>query len=405
MDGRIIETLLFRGYQVRLFSFSALDKYIGLPSLPHVFAETNAGIADLAHYSDELRFPGADLADAAVDCGGSRFYFRCVDSCEAALDISRYAPCPAAPNPSFTMLSLVYDLRSRRFIDINGVYPEIRSLKKTRFQKEQGAQCDAGWWEKLDSGAGCVQALTDCSLLLARYESIDLPPDDFTEALAAGIENESSPGTEKQQALLTGLMCSSRPDRGLELLKASGFLKKFWPEIARLDSADHSKEFHPEGNAWKHTLNTFEHRKHFASGEFDLRLSLALLLHDIGKPMAEGFGGRRFDGHAEIGAKAAKRFLERLDFDSTLADDVYYLVKNHMLPAALARLSLTKTEGVMNSPLFPSLMELYRCDESSSFKGLDGFYVNSAAYQAYLRNMKNPYRTPAGKITRSRRRH
>jgi len=42
-------------------------------------------------------------------------------------------------------------------------------------------------------------------------------------------------------------------------------------------------------------------------------------------------------------------------------------------------------------------MELYRCDESSSFKGLDGYYENSAAYQAYLKNLKNPYRHADGK--------
>ncbi|MCL2478591.1 MAG: HD domain-containing protein, partial [Treponema sp.] len=231
------------------------------------------------------------------------------------------------------------------------------------------------------------------------------PPRDFIEALGSGIEKEGPPCTEKQRALLIGLMSSCRPDRGFELLKASGFLEKFWPEIARLDRVDHSKEFHPEGNAWKHTLQTFEYRKRNSSGEFDLRLSLSLLLHDIGKPLAEGSGSRRFDGHAELGAMAAQRFLERLEFDSGITGDVFYLVRNHMLPAALARLSLTKTGEVMDSPLFPSLMELYRCDESSSFKGLDGFYQNSAAYQTYLRNMRNPYRSASGKILGHSRRH
>ena len=68
-----------------------------------------------------------------------------------------------------------------------------------------------------------------------------------------------------------------------------------------------------------------------------------------------------------------------------------------MLPAALKRLPLTKTAEIMASPLFPSLMELYRCDEASSFKGLDTYYENSAAYQTYLKNLKNPYRLANGK--------
>jgi len=249
-----------------------------------------------------------------------------------------------------------------------------------------------------------MQAVFDAAVIVSRYP-VCFPSADFIETLAAGIDSRPAPGKEMQKAMLTGIMSSARPDLGLELLKAAGFLEKFWPEIARLDIADHSKEYHPEGNAWKHTLQTFTYRKHTASGGYDLRLSLALLLHDIGKPMSGGSGSRRYDGHAELGARAAQRFLEHMDFDSALAGDVYYLVKNHMLPAALARLSVSKTGDVMQSPLFPSLMELYRCDESSSFKGLEGFYANSAAYQTYLRNIRNPYRSANGKITGSAGRH
>jgi poly(A) polymerase len=68
-----------------------------------------------------------------------------------------------------------------------------------------------------------------------------------------------------------------------------------------------------------------------------------------------------------------------------------------MLPAALPRLPLIRTGDIMASPLFPVLLELYRCDESSSFKGLDGYYESSAAYQSYLRYRRNPYRSDDGK--------
>ena len=62
---------------------------------------------------------------------------------------------------------------------------------------------------------------------------------------------------------------------------------------------------------WEHTLATFAHRK-----KPDLVLSLALLLHDMGKPDAEGAGEKRFDGHSEIGARLATRFLRRLGFSA-----------------------------------------------------------------------------------------
>jgi poly(A) polymerase len=204
------------------------------------------------------------------------------------------------------------------------------------------------------------------------------------------------PGAEEQRLLLTGLLTAPNPARGLEFLMRGGFIREYWPELAVLDDVNHSKEFHPEGNAWKHTLETFRYRK-ASGGAFDLRLSMGLLLHDIGKPLAAATGSRRFDGHAELGERQAGRFLHRLGFGPALISDVCYLVRNHMFPAALPRRPLARTEEKMANPLFPVLLELYRCDESSSFKGLDGYYESSAAYQSFLRYRRNPYRTADGK--------
>jgi poly(A) polymerase len=54
-------------------------------------------------------------------------------------------------------------------------------------------------------------------------------------------------------------------------------------------------------------------------------------------------------------------------------------------------------QETLESPLFPLLLELYRCDESSSFKGPEGFYESCAAYRTYLKHVKNPYRSADGK--------
>jgi len=247
----------------------------------------------------------------------------------------------------------------------------------------------------------------DASLILSRY-SYETPDSAHVHKIAAALRSGSPelrpgdqpafrPGPETERVFLSSLLVSSRPDRGLEFLRRSGFLEELWPELAAFDAVDHSKEFHPEGNVWNHTLETFRHRKAGSGGAFDLRLSMGLLLHDAGKPVSVSIGNKRFNGHAELGAWAAARFLERLEFEPAFVSDIFYLVKNHMLPAALKRLPLTKTSGIMASPLFPVLMELYRCDESSSFKGLDGYYENSAAYQAYLKNIRNPYRSADGR--------
>jgi poly(A) polymerase len=259
----------------------------------------------------------------------------------------------------------------------------------------------------------------DGALILTRYSPADnAPAGDSGHVIAEAaavlrdLRIEQPPLAEGQRVLLTSLLVSERPGLGLSLLKATGFVEEFWPELARLDKVDHSKEFHPEGNVWDHTLETFRYRKaapwdgggelphrKTTSPAYDLRLSLGLLLHDVGKPLAAASGSRRFDGHAE---REARRFMERLQFEPSLIDDVSYLVKNHMLPAALSRLPLGRTGEVMESPLFSTLMELYRCDESSSFKGMDGYYKNSAVYQTYLRHQHNPYRSADGKILGTR---
>ncbi|GHV50816.1 hypothetical protein AGMMS49579_05020 [Spirochaetia bacterium] len=378
------EILAAQGYAVTLCGFSAIDRYLGRDSLPFVLIETDAGLSDLARHFEGLRFPGANLADGAVEQGGRCYFFRCIDS----EDI---------PRPSYKLLGFNQDWKTRRFRDPWGFYPLLRQLRdgaKTRHSEVENPD-PPPFWEGLDRAAGYWRVVMDGALILARYSIEEEPRVREIDQNAARIQQLPKgppPGEEEQRILLMGLLSSSHPGFGLEFLKASGFIGELWPELALLDDVDHSKEFHPEGNVWKHTMETFRYRK-----GCDFRLSLGLLLHDVGKPISASSGGHRFEGHAEIGARQTRKFLERLGFERPLIEDIYYLVKNHMLPAALPRLPLIRTQEIVESPLFPTLMELYRCDESSSFKGLDGYYESSAAYQTYLRNRRNPYRSADGK--------
>ena len=416
----ICSALSSAGYLVRFRGFSALDRYLGLPALPFLRAETNADIVVLARFIDNLRFPGVDIADGAVDIPNG-IYPNGISSNETHFKGTCYFHCldreePKEDNLSFPLLSFGYDWQTRHFQDPLGVYPLLRALlrKSPDGRDRQGRSlnnskdtaAEGPSFEDIlgpdavqREGAGRYRLVMDASLALSRYDFTPGRPRALA-AFSGFLKNGPAgpaPGPETQRALLSCLMVSPWPDRGLELLKRSGFLEEFWPELASYDEVDHSKEFHPEGNVWNHTLETFRHRKPGNNGAFDLRLSLGLLLHDAGKPISDSSGSHRFSGHAELGARAASRFLERLGFEPSLIEDIFYLVKNHMLPAALKRLPLTKTGEIMASPLFPALMELYRCDESSSFKGLDDYYENSAAYQTYLKNIRNPYRSADGK--------
>jgi len=352
------------------------------------FIFTNADTSDLAKMFEGLRFPGVDLADAALESENQNFYFRCAES---------FNECYA----SFPLLEFYKDCGSRVFYDPRGVYPLLKEIKYNLKSGNEQINLADHLYENININIDRVLALTDTALMLAKYfpaaEIKNSKTENFFDkmtALLSNLRESYSPCAEEQRILLCDLMTSPNPGLGMEFLNTCGFISKFWPELAALEEADHSKEFHPEGNAWQHTMETFRHRKSggFANSAYDLRLSLGLLLHDMGKPVSSSTGNHRYEGHAELGEVQARRFLERLGFNSKLINDVCFLVTNHMLPAALPRLPLYRTSSIMSSPLFPLLMELYRCDESSSFKGLHGYYESSAKYQQFLRNQKNPYR-------------
>lgn len=393
----VVEALIAGGFSVSLASFSALDRFCGLRPGPVRRLVTNADQAELSRLFDTLRFPGVELADAAVDLVGPNgetltWLIRCVDSDH------RFVGAGTAASHSFSILAFSWDAVRKSYRDPDDLYDMVRSLR------ERGRAAPP-WTaaEEIRSGTGKNRAAQDAALILARYrgavgdDAVSENGDTTArmEELTRAIErlpDDAPPGTEEQRLFLTMLLVSRRPDLGLALLKKLGFVDDHWPELAAMDGVDHAKEFHPEGNAWTHTLETFKYRK-----IADLGLSLALLLHDSGKPLAESFGGRRFDRHAELGAATARRFLGHLGFAAPLVEQVDFLVRNHMLPAALPRLPLTRTQNALESPHFPLLLELYRCDEASSFKDSGGFYAGAAAYRSYLRNVKNPYRSPDGK--------
>jgi poly(A) polymerase len=428
-----VEMILSAGYSAYLHGYGAIDSLLGRGSFSGTCIQilTNAGTADLAKLFEDLRYPGMALADAALNFNDTTIYFSCSDFTEVnnySIDDNRPSVNDNRPfinydNSSFSLLEFYQDLKSQAFFDPRGLYRILTGIRQgfNSPQKEQKIKLNPLeiLREGLNHNCERYRALMDAALILAKYFPPGISSESFQENEAEEQINEiadllcnlregAAPGQEEQRFLLSALVTSVNPALGFELLKVSGFIAEHWQELSELDEADHAKEFHPEGNAWKHTMETFRYRKtssrsrETASSKRDacvcnLRLSLGLLLHDTGKPIATSSNGRRFEGHSELGEIQARRFLGRLGFSTSLINDVCFLVRNHMITAALPRLPLFRTSDIMSSPLFPALLELYRCDESSSFKGLDGYYESSAAYQAFLRNRKNPYRAADGK--------
>ncbi len=99
----------------------------------------------------------------------------------------------------------------------------------------------------------------------------------------------------------------------------------FLPELAKCKGFDQHTRYH-DRDVLEHTIASV------AVIEPKIHLRLAMLLHDIGKPMyftmgEDGIG--HFKGHPKGSAAIAESFLERLRYSRAISDRVTLLVKTH----------------------------------------------------------------------------
>ncbi len=347
-----LDTLREQNIPFLLCGYSSLDAYFRVRDPGPLHIATDSSLISLAKAFDNLQFPGLPLEDACVQDNGRRVIFRCVDS---------LAVPPSAP---FTVLRLLYDPGRGAFLDRLDMYRDLRADALTL----------------APDGSPRWLALCEAARLVARYHYT-------VDAGSLGwSRGDELPPLAYQRDLLASLLSQPRADRGFALLGAAGFVAAAWPELAEMERVPHGKDFHPEGNVWEHTLATLRYRK-----RPELTLSLALMLHDSGKPHAESAEGKRFDGHAEIGARIAVRFLRRLGFSESTIEPVEFLVRYHMMPPALKTLPPFRTRPIFASPHFPLLLELYRADASSSYANEAGYYEACRLYKAWQKDQGNPY--------------
>ena len=122
--------------------------------------------------------------------------------------------------------------------------------------------------------------------------------------------------------------------RGLELMRGTGLMAQFAPELAALHGVTQNK-FHLY-DVWEHTLVALAN----LPADADLEVRLGVLLHDIGKPATrteDADGGVHFYLHEEVGADIARVVLTRLRFPNDTIDAVTRMVRMHMRYGAYRR--------------------------------------------------------------------
>jgi tRNA nucleotidyltransferase (CCA-adding enzyme) len=172
---------------------------------------------------------------------------------------------------------------------------------------------------------------------------LDLDPDEETlaqmreEAGAVGlVSGERIGGGLAADGLgeLSRLLLGPHPAKALRLARDTGVLEALIPEYGRAIGFDQESRYH--------ALEVDEH--HFAAvqaaadADADLAVRLALLVHDLGKPVVawRGNDGRLHyygrdgkPGHEQVGGEIARDVLSRLRYPVKLQQRVSRLVREH----------------------------------------------------------------------------
>ena len=357
-----IPELIEHTIDYRLVGLSALEAFFHRPQPPITTIETTAGVVELAAAVESLQFPGLPEWDASFPTTDREILVRSVDRLNGASTESMHP-----------LMAFSYDPVRRAFADPHDLYPLLRTARNTLADQRKQKHADPE--EMLPESVSGLDAV-EAALLASRFP---LVPTGYPGEVPTWTPRPSLPPLW-HRLVLEQVIAGPLAWRGLDILYRSGYVHDALPELVPMNRTEHSKEGHPEGNVWRHTLETLRYRK-----KPDAVVGLALLLHDAGKPYAEPEGNRMFNGHAEIGAKMARRLLERLAFDQEVREDVSWLVRYHMMPGALEQLPDHRRDPIMASPLFPRLLELYRCDVSSTYRGPEGYYRACKVYRRFLK--------------------
>lgn len=160
---------------------------------------------------------------------------------------------------------------------------------------------------------------------------------DTAEAISRMTERLRIVSAERVRDELIKLLLSDRPRLGIEALVESGLAEIVLPEIPKLQLE--IDEHHHHKDVFEHTMMVLDRAVALETGADgpvptpDLRLRLAALLHDIGKPRTRKFepGGKvSFHHHDVVGAKMTRKRLQALHFDNRIIDDISELVNMHL---------------------------------------------------------------------------
>ncbi len=199
-------------------------------------------------------------------------------------------------------------------------------------------------------------------LRLYRFQAtLGFTPDDAAEvAVKEMADRLRIVSAERIRDEFSKLMVAEDPGPALWGLVRSGLVDQFLPELPAL--AMEQDPVHRHKDVLAHTIAVTQ-----KASPGNLRLRLACLLHDIGKPATRQVTskGVSFHHHEVVGARMARERLRALRFPKEVVEDVATLVFLHLRPHTL---KMGWTDSAVRryvrdaGHLLGDLNELVRCD-------------------------------------------
>ncbi len=169
---------------------------------------------------------------------------------------------------------------------------------------------------------------------------------------------------ERVQTEFNRIIMSDSPLTGVVMLQKLGLLSHILPELEEgigcEQNGDHIYD------VWEHNLRALQHS---AERQWPLHVRLGALLHDVAKPATrrrrEDDKDWTFYGHDVVGARMAKKALERLKYSTEIIEKVAKLVRWHMFFTDIDKITLSAVRRIVASvgpDLVWDLMSVRACD-------------------------------------------
>jgi poly(A) polymerase len=150
------------------------------------------------------------------------------------------------------------------------------------------------------------------------------PAPEIVTAIGEMRDRLSIVSAERIRDELSKLLLADDPSPGLWLISRTGLSDEFLPELNAMQLEQ--DPIHRHKDVLAHTIAVV------AKTSPRLRLRLAALMHDVGKPRTRGFGpqGVTFHHHEVVGARMTRDRLTALRYPSDVVEDVTTLVELHL---------------------------------------------------------------------------